>query len=156
MRNVSATELEPCVPCKLYIKLVLQHWAHKCTCKKPETESATSVRVPQTVSTRQSSCLANCNPLYLSVHYRLLVQSVQEARVFGYILQIAYLFRTLDGPRYRLLCLRVKLLSLTGQPDSQMFDSDTKVNSAEGFAPKVLDLHSKELGSSSAQPEYKL
>ena len=46
--------------------------------REPETECATSVRVPQTVSTRQSSCLANCTPLHASVHCCL---SVQEAKV---------------------------------------------------------------------------
>ena len=42
-------------------------------CEKPETESATSVRVPQ-----HSSFLANCTLLHVSVHCCL---SVQEARI---------------------------------------------------------------------------
>ena len=53
-----------------------------CEGKKPKAESTTSVMMTWTISSRESSCLANCSPLLVSVHCRMVfVQSVQEASV---------------------------------------------------------------------------
>ena len=56
--------------------------------KTPETESTTSVMMTVTISSRESSCLANCRPPHVSVHCCLFfffvfffVQSIQEASV---------------------------------------------------------------------------
>ena len=51
--------------------------------KKQGTESTTYMTMTPTISYLQSSCLAICSPLHVSVHCCLLfVQSVQKASTF--------------------------------------------------------------------------
>ena len=53
-----------------------------CEGKMPETESTTSVMMTVTISSRESSCLANCRPLHVSVHCRLFLYSLSKKLVF--------------------------------------------------------------------------
>ena len=50
--------------------------------KKRNIESITSVTMTRAISSHESSCLANCRPLHVSVYCRLIfVRSLQEASV---------------------------------------------------------------------------
>ena len=52
-----------------------------CEGKGKPSESTASVTITRTISSHESSSLANCSPLHVSVHCRrvVFVQSVQEA-----------------------------------------------------------------------------
>ena len=53
-----------------------------CEGKGKPSESTTSVTITRTISSHESSSLANCSPLHVNVHCRVVfVQSVQEASV---------------------------------------------------------------------------
>ena len=56
-----------------------------CEANKQRSESTTYMTMSPTISSLESSCLAICSPLHVSVHCRLFfVQSVQEASAFTY------------------------------------------------------------------------
>ena len=53
--------------------------------QKPNIECTTSVMMTLAIFSHESTCLANCRPLHISIHcYLIFMQSVQEASVCAY------------------------------------------------------------------------